>query len=238
MPIEALEAAARAAPGRYVELRAWLVDDNRRIAAAEFMAAAERFQLAARIDRWLVDAACSRLAGSAGTATTLALVALSAPTLADRALHRRLVEAVAALGPRAAALCIEFHEAAVARPSRRGRRADAAARAAGARIALGGLGAGTSTLALLRTLPVDIVKFDPAVVRGVADDALDRAAVRCWRDAARALRAVTLAAGVEREDVRDRLQRLGIDFAQGALFESASRPQPAAAEPARVPVTA
>ena len=238
LPIEALDAAAYAAPGRYVELRACLIDGSRRIAAAEFMPAAERFQLAPRIDRWLVEAACARLAGSAGAATGLALVALSAPTLADRTLHRRLADAVAALGPRAAALCIELHEAAVLAHPAEAAELMQMLRGAGARIALGGLGAGTSTLALLRTLPVDIVKLDPAVVRGVADDAFDRAAVRCWRDAARALPAVTIAAGVEREDVRAKLQRLGIDLAQGALFDSPARQQPAAVQPARVPLPA
>ena len=208
-------------PGRHGALRPVLREgDGRRIEAAEFMPAAERFQFAGRIDAWLVEAACARLAGAAAGGNELLMVALSTASIADRDLHRRLTDRAAGLGPRAVELCFEIGEpAALAHPAE-ATEFIALARGAGARIALGGVGTGTASLGLLRMLQVDVLKLDAAIVRGAADDALDHAALRCWRDAGRAIHAMTIADGVDTEAVLACVRRLGIDLAQGALVDA------------------
>ena len=96
----------------------------------------------------------------------------------------------------------------------------------GVKIALDDFGAGASSFGYLKSLPVDFLKIDGSFITGLLDDALDDAAVRCFREVARVVGVQTIAEFVERDDVRDVLRAIGIDMAQGYLIH---RPEPLSA---------
>lgn len=96
-----------------------------------------------------------------------------------------------------------------------------ALRAGGVKVLLDDFGAGFSSLHWLAHLPVDAIKFDSILVRGVATDSAERKILRAMIGLARDLGLETIAEGVETVDQRDALRDLRCDFAQGYLYAKA-----------------
>jgi EAL domain-containing protein (putative c-di-GMP-specific phosphodiesterase class I) len=97
-----------------------------------------------------------------------------------------------------------------------------ALRAMGCQIALDDFGVGYSSLAALGRLPVDVIKIDQAFVRRLSTPdgpALVAAVVTL----AKALGLQVIAEGIETEEQRDELLRLGCTLGQGFLI---ARPGP------------
>jgi EAL domain-containing protein (putative c-di-GMP-specific phosphodiesterase class I) len=97
--------------------------------------------------------------------------------------------------------------------------------ATGARLAIDDFGAGTTSLAHLRNLPVNRLKLDRSLINDLTGPDGDRAAmvVRTLTDLAGHLGIEVLAEGVEEEAQRDVLVDAGIQLAQGYFF---GRPGP------------
>lgn len=96
-------------------------------------------------------------------------------------------------------------------------------RGSGIRIAIDGFGSESSSIAMLRDLPIDIVKIHRRLIWHVDSSARDREVVRAIIALARSLGISTVAVGVETADQFDILRSLDCDMAQGFLF---SRPLP------------
>jgi EAL domain-containing protein (putative c-di-GMP-specific phosphodiesterase class I) len=92
------------------------------------------------------------------------------------------------------------------------------------RIALDDFGAGATSFGYLRMLPIDYFKIDRQYITGL-DDPLNRAAVRCFCDVAKAVGVKTIAGFVERSDTRDTLNAIGVNMVQGFLIH---HPEPLA----------
>jgi diguanylate cyclase (GGDEF)-like protein len=200
-------------------------DDGELVPPGAFLPAAERFHLASRIDRWVLQQALAWLkALPDGNAIRTLSINLSGHSIGDRAFHRHAIDSLREAGPRICAqVCVEITETAAVTNM-----ADAAAfiqriRALGVQVALDDFGAGASSFGYLKTLPVDYLKIDGQFVRDVVDDPLDEAAVRCFAEVARVVGVKTVAEFVDRPEVLAKLQSLGIDYAQGFLLH---RPAP------------
>jgi diguanylate cyclase (GGDEF)-like protein/PAS domain S-box-containing protein len=204
--------------GTHAEVLLRMVDhDGSIVGPAAFIPAAERFNLASRIDRWVLRNATAWLEKYADQANVQTLsVNLSGQSVGDRAFHRQVIEKLETLPPRICQrLCFEITETAAVTNL-----ADAAlfieqVRALGVRISLDDFGAGASSFGYLKSLRVDYLKIDGQFIRDLVDDPLDDAAVRCFVDVARVVGVKTVAEYVDRDAVLQRVQALGIDFAQG-----------------------
>ena len=95
----------------------------------------------------------------------------------------------------------------------------------GVRIAMDDFGTGYSSLSYLQSFPFDKIKVDRTFVMGVSTTPHSATVVRSVIDIADALGMTTTAEGVETEDQRTALMKLGCDEAQGYLF---GRPHPVA----------
>jgi diguanylate cyclase (GGDEF)-like protein/PAS domain S-box-containing protein len=201
--------------------------DGSLVAPGAFLPAAERYHLAPRIDRWVLQRALAWMQSlpppRPGVVDTIC-VNLSGQSVGDRAFHHWARELLVAAGGRTRArLCLEITETAAITNL-----ADAAVfvaqvRALGVRVALDDFGAGAASFGYLKTLAVDFLKIDGQFIRDLISDRLDEAAVRCFADVARVAGVRTVAECVDNPAVLERLRAMGIDFAQGFLMH---RPAP------------
>ena len=99
-----------------------------------------------------------------------------------------------------------------------------AVRSLGVHLAIDGFGAGFSSLAHLRRLPVDALKIDLSFVRGATTDPDDASVVTAVIAVAHSLELRVVAQGVESEAQVALLRSLGCDEVQGFLW---SPPLPA-----------
>ena len=200
-------------------------EDGSLVMPGAFLPAAERFHLASRIDRWVLEHVILWLRAQPSISELQTLsVNLSGQSVGDRAFHAWAVEQLHAAGPAICAkLCLEITETAAVTNL-----TDAVAfiervRAAGVRVALDDFGAGASSFGYLKNLPVDYLKIDGQFIRDLMTDALDDVAVRCFVDVAQVVGVRTVAEFVDQPAVLARLQVMGVDYAQGYLLH---RPEP------------
>ena len=199
--------------------------DGSIIPPGAFLPAAERFQLASRIDRWVVRQVFALLASGdpALDAVHTLAVNLSGQSISDPAFQRYLLELIDSQPVDLGKLCFEITETAAITKLQDAAGFIAAVRQRGVRVALDDFGAGASSYGYLKALPVDYLKIDGQFIKNLVNDALDQAAVRSFCDVARVLGLRTIAEFVEDEPTLSALRSLGVDHAQGYLVH---KPEP------------
>lgn len=158
-------------------------------------------------------------------ANDLGMVAinLSGQSIGDLAFQRDLCQMIKLAKFDVRKLCFEMTETAAITCIAEAKIFIDDVRRLGVCIALDDFGAGASSFGHLKMLPVDYLKIDGQFITHLLDDALDNAAVKCFRDVAKVVGVKTIAEFVERDDVRQALHEIGIDMAQGYLIH---RPEP------------
>jgi diguanylate cyclase (GGDEF)-like protein/PAS domain S-box-containing protein len=199
--------------------------DGQLMPPGAFFPAAERYQLAPRIDRWVLKNALDWLRPRAASKRVRQLsVNLSGQSVGDPEFRRWVVEWLSAAGEDCCrTLCFEISETAAITHLDDAAAFIAGVRALGVRVALDDFGAGTSSFGYLKMLQVDCLKIDGQFIHGLIDHPLDAAAVRCFIDVARVMGIETVAKSVDRPEVLACLREMGVDFAQGFLLH---RPAP------------
>jgi EAL domain-containing protein (putative c-di-GMP-specific phosphodiesterase class I) len=96
-----------------------------------------------------------------------------------------------------------------------------ALRQLGVRVAVDDFGTGTSSLAELRDLPVDVLKLAKPFVDALEKRPGEREFVRVIVELGRVLGLIVAAEGVETEGQLALLRELGVDIAQGNLMAAA-----------------
>ena len=85
----------------------------------------------------------------------------------------------------------------------------------GCAFALDDFGSGLSSFAYLKRLPVDYLKIDGRFVKDIVTDAMDHAMVEAINQLGHIVGVRTIAEFVENDAILERLQQLGVDYAQG-----------------------
>ncbi|MDD2977963.1 PAS domain S-box protein [Aquabacterium sp.] len=199
--------------------------DGSIIPPGAFLPAAERFQLASRIDRWVVRQVFALLASGdpALDAVHTLAVNLSGQSISDPAFQRYLLELIDSQPVDLGKLCFEITETAAITKLAEAGSFIQGMRRLGMRLALDDFGSGSSSFGYLKALQVDYLKIDGQFIKDVVHDPLDRAAVRCFCDVARVMGLKTVGEFVEDDPILQELLELGVDYAQGYLIH---RPEP------------
>jgi EAL domain-containing protein (putative c-di-GMP-specific phosphodiesterase class I) len=215
-----------AAGGVHFELLLRLADGSgASLSPGAFMPAAERYQLAVRIDRWVIDQVFALLSEQTPKLTALALcsINLSGQSVSDAQFQTYLLKRLDTLGGLCEKICVEITETAAVTHLTEVARVIKTLKTRGCRFALDDFGSGLSSFAYLKNLPVDFLKIDGVFVKDIAADPIDLAMVRSINEIAQLLGKRTIAEYVENDAILQRLRELGIDYAQGYGI---ARPQP------------
>jgi diguanylate cyclase (GGDEF)-like protein len=192
-----------------------------------FIPMAEESGLISDIGEWVISRVCEQIRAwvDAGIADVRVSLNVSARQLDRLALHRFIGDAIRQNGIDPSTLEIEVTETSILRDIYGATLLLRELRQMGLRVAIDDFGAGFTSLAFLRDLPIDNLKIDRSFVRDIATGNFDGAVVRAVVGLARNLGLRTIAEGVEDHAQMDVLRELRCDAVQGFLF---SMPIPAA----------
>lgn len=225
-PIVQLGAVSGAGQPRFELLLRMIDAAGESITPDKFLSAAERYQLATDIDRWVVQYALEILSSASSVLTRLNAhfsINISAQSLGDNEfmdfLERRLRE----YSLPATLLSFEITETAAVANIVQAEMLIRRLRDLGHTIALDDFGRGLSSVDYLKSLPVSQLKIDGAVVRDVVGNPRSQAMLAATVQLARGLNLQTTAKCVENETILAAVGQLGIDFGQGFAI---GRPRP------------
>ena len=178
------------------------------------MPVAERYGLAARIDRWVLSRTLERLADAGGAHRVS--INVSERTIDDEGFPDFVRRELVRTGIAGERIGFEVTETlAITILSSAGASTESL-RDQGCRFCLDDFGSGLSSFSYLKALPVDFVKIDGRFVREVTGDDVDRAVVQSISDIGRALGKRIIATSVHDAEVLEQVRDAGVDLAQGS----------------------
>ena len=212
-------------PGYEVLVR-MLGEDGRIIPPGAFMPAAERYDLASAIDRWVVGNFLAwvgdynrRRNGDIGNYS----INLSAASLVEESFLTFVLDAIERHAVPPQNICFEITETSAIANLAKAVTFMQQLKVIGCKFALDDFGSGLSSFAYLKSLPVDYLKIDGVFVKDIANDPIARAMVASINTIGHEMGLETVAEFVENEAILDQLRELGVDYAQGYHL---GRPQP------------
>ncbi len=214
--------------GLHFEVLLRLVDKaGRIILPGDFVPAAERYDLAVRIDRWVIEHTFRWLAEQPAVIDSLELCAinLSGHSLSDHLFEAHVLRQLQATGIPGEKICFEITETAAIANLNDATRFITTLKTHGCHFALDDFGSGLSSFAYLKNLPVDFLKIDGMFVKDMIDDPIDHAMVRSINEIGQLMGKQTIAEYAENKAIIKQLRAIGVNFAQGF---GVSRPQPIA----------
>jgi diguanylate cyclase (GGDEF)-like protein/PAS domain S-box-containing protein len=202
-----------------------LSDRGDTVPTAAFIAAAERYNLISNLDRWVVRHSCELIAAATreSARVTSYTVNLSGQSLGDESFLEYTLGALEETGVDPRRICFEITETAAIANLSSALRFISGLRGLGCRFVLDDFGAGFSSFAYLKNLPVDLLKIDASFTHQLPKDRIQRALVESILQLARVLGMRTIAEGVEDEETLEILRQAGVDYAQGFCLH---RPSP------------
>jgi len=204
--------------GEHFELLVRFQDRNGNIVPPDaFLPTAERYNLAPRIDRWVISTILNWYSQDTSRLESLSMcsINLSGQSLSDDELLKYIIEHFESSGIDPHKFCFEVTETAAIANLTYATDFIKALKNMGARFALDDFGSGLSSFAYLKNLPVDYLKIDGQFVRDVLVDPIDLAMVKSINDIGHVMGKKTIAEFVENKDILEIMKEVGIDYAQG-----------------------
>ena len=180
----------------------------------QFLPAAERYHLASRVDRWVVTHALQWVREHQDRIEQCS-INLSGQSLGDEAFMSFLEQSVTNTTLRCDKLSFEITETAAISNLQTAHHFIETLRSRGCKFSLDDFGSGLSSFAYLRNLPVDVLKIDGQFVKDIAHDPVSLAMVKSIHDIGCLMGKQTVAEFVESQAILDRLQEIGVHYAQG-----------------------
>jgi len=214
--------SGRVEKGPAAELLLRMRDDaGKVIAPAQFLGAAERYQLMSHLDRWVVRAALTMIANGAPHLPEgrVCCINISGQTLGDEAFLEFVVDLLDHTGVSPDKICLEVSETAVINNIDHARRFINVLHGIGCRFALDNFGSGIGSFANLRQLSIDYLKIDGSYTRELRKSSVNWEILGAMVRLSRSLDFLVVAEQVEDQAAFDLLRELGVDFIQGFVVE-------------------
>src|SRR6478672_6290324 len=206
-------------------LMRWRDADGNLRPPGELIAAAERYRMGPRLDRYVCGEVLAWLETHPDAAAKVeqCSINLGAATLTDEDFSDYFANRLRRSPLRPEQFCLEITETSVVRDMTRTRHFISRMRDLGCRFALDDFGTGFCSFGYLRDLQVDYLKIDGSFVRDLDNAGMSEAVVRSITEIAHVLGRQAVAEQAETELQLQHLREIGVDYAQGYVFQ---RPQP------------
>ncbi len=193
--------------------------DDEIILPGNFLPAAERYNVATQLDRWVIEHTFDLLLANPAEAFDeegrLWSINLSGHSLGNSEFLHFVTDQLnrdSRLGPH---ICFEITETAAISKLKVAKRMIDELGARGCHFSLDDFGKSLSSFAYLRELKVDFLKIDGSIVKDIVKDESSRVMVSSFHDISRVMGKRTVAEWVEDAQTLDMLRDIGIDYAQG-----------------------
>jgi len=212
---------------RYCEvLVRMLGDDGELLPPAEFLSAAERYQLMEEVDRRVVRLTLQALVATGhaeASGRVRVAINLSGQSLGDERFLDFVRAEIEAHGVAPQNLCFEITETVAVAHMQRAQAFMHSLRRLGCRFSLDDFGTGLSSFSYLKLFPVDTLKIDGSFVRDVATNVVSQSVVAALSEVARVMQLETVAEYVQDEQSLELLRSLGVTWGQGYLLGEPAR---------------
>lgn len=182
-----------------------------------FLPPAERYGMASKIDRWVINDVLSKLSRAPEHMANLEAchINLSGRSFDQADFTDFVVEQFTHYGVPPTKICFEITETAAVHNLLEVQAFMQRLSDMGCSFALDDFGSGLSSFGYLRRLPVTYLKIDGMFVRDIATSKTDLAMVRAIHDIGRTMNMTTVAEYVESEKAMSLLTEIGVDLLQG-----------------------
>ncbi len=203
-----------------------LEEDGTLIPPSSFIPAAERYNLMPSLDRWVIRKVFRSHRGAGSYA-----INLSGTSINDEQFLEFILAEFAHSKMPPQSVCFEITETAAISNLSRATEFFRALKRIGCELALDDFGSGLSSFGYLKTLPVDYLKIDGALVKDMADDPIAYTMVEAINRIGHVMGIKTIAEFVEDDRVLSELRKLGVNAAQGYAIHKPERLVAPAHEP-------
>ncbi|GIU16515.1 MULTISPECIES: bifunctional diguanylate cyclase/phosphodiesterase [unclassified Shewanella] len=191
---------------------------------AQFIAAAERFKLIVDVDKEVIRKTFLWLSLNEALWDDHCLsINLSGNSLGAEGMVDFILSQQKRFSVPSSCICFEITETSAIQNRSRAMKMLLDLRKRGFAFALDDFGSGFASYGYLKEMPVDYVKIDGCFVKNLASNAKDYAIVKSVNDVCRVMGIETVAEFVENQEIIDKLEVIGVNYAQGYGI---GRPQP------------
>ena len=218
-PIQPLHSEEK--EGHHYEVLLRVIDvSGNIIAPSELLKAAEQFDMATRVDKWVVNAMFDWLKNNQSHCKDLSLcsINLSGSSIGDQEFLTFLQDKLQDDDIPSSKISFEVTENAAIKNINKAADFIKTIKELGCKFALDDFGSGLSSFAYLKDLPVDILKIDGVFVKGINIEPVNYAMVKAIHDVGKIMNMKTIAEYVENEEVLQKLNEIGVDYGQGYYF--------------------
>lgn len=182
-----------------------------------FLPAAERYNMAPALDRWVIGNLFEYISTTPGFIDRLELcsVNLSGLSLSDESMLDFIDNQFHKWRLPTDKICFEITETAAISNLSYARDFIATLRNKGCFFSLDDFGSGLSSFAYLKNLPVDFLKIDGLFVKDILEDQIDWTMVKAINEVGQVMNKKTIAEFVENQHILNLLKELGVNYAQG-----------------------
>jgi EAL domain-containing protein (putative c-di-GMP-specific phosphodiesterase class I) len=192
-------------------------ESGRVVPPGAFLPAVERYNLSVRYDRWVITAALewARDHRDAFDRMSRLFINLTRDSVIDPETGDFVRRTLVATGVDPAKVGFETAESIAIGNLGKANQLIATLRRLGCAFALDDFGSGVSSFAYVKALGADFLKIDGLYVGNLSQDRVDYAMVRSIKDIGHVMGKQVIAKSVESDAVLQKLQEIGVDYAQG-----------------------
>lgn len=205
-----------------------LNDNGNLIFPDSFIPAAERYELMLSIDKWVIEHVFAYIKQKSRSkkekaANFIFSINLSGLSLGDKELFTFIEKKMNAYHIQPESICFEITETAAITNLSVAMEFIHNVKKLGCSLALDDFGSGLCSFSYLKTIPVDYLKIDGSFVTKMLESPLDMAIVQAIKKISLATNSKVIAEFVSSVEIKEKLQELEIDYAQGYAI---AKPEP------------